>query len=46
MNGALSVFGATLAIFLAMNWGFHTTLFVASATYLAGLASLLVASQP
>ena len=26
MNGALSVLGATLAIFIAMNWGFHATL--------------------
>ena len=36
MNGALSVFGATLAIFIAMNWGFHVTLVVASGTYLIG----------
>ena len=33
MNGALSVLGATLAIFIAMNWGFRVTLFAASATY-------------
>src|SRR4029079_4661421 len=26
MNGALSVLGATLAIFIAMNWGFRITL--------------------
>ena len=26
MNGALSVVGATLAIFIAMNWGFQVTL--------------------
>ena len=36
MNGAFSVVGATLAIFIAMNWGFQITLFAASATYLIG----------
>ena len=40
MNGALSVVGATLAIFIAMNWGFTTTMFVASATYLIAFAAL------
>ena len=42
INGALSVVGATLAIFIAMNWGFQVTLLVASATYLVGLAALLL----
>jgi len=46
MNGALSVLGATLAIFIAMNWGFGMTLLAASATYLLGLAALLAASSP
>ena len=45
MNGALSVLGATLAIFIAMNWGFRVTLLTASGTYLIGLAALLVATQ-
>ena len=45
MNGALSVLGATLAIFIAMNWGFRVTLLTASATYLVGLAALLAATQ-
>jgi hypothetical protein len=40
MNGALSVVGATLAIFIAMNWGFTTTMFVASAAYLVAFAAL------
>jgi hypothetical protein len=44
MNGALSVLGATLAIFIAMNWGFQTTLLVASATYLVGCIAFLFAS--
>ena len=44
MNGALSVLGATLAIFIAMNWGFRVTLLAASATYLVGLASFLSAT--
>jgi hypothetical protein len=46
MNGALSVLGATLAIFIAMNWGFRVTLLAASATYLIGLAALLAATRP
>jgi hypothetical protein len=45
MNGALSVLGATLAIFIAMNWGFGVTLLAAASTYLVGLAAFLVASQ-
>ena len=45
INGALSVLGATLAIFIAMNWGFRVTLFTASATYIVGLAALLTATQ-
>ena len=44
MNGALSVLGATLAIFIAMNWGFRVTLYTASATYLIGLAAFLLAA--
>jgi hypothetical protein len=46
MNGALSVLGATLAIFIAMNWGFRVTLWTAAATYLIGLAALLTATRP
>ena len=34
MNGALSVIGATLAVFIAMNWGFSTTLLVGGGVYL------------
>jgi hypothetical protein len=45
INGALSVLGATLAIFIAMNWGFRVTLLAASATYLVGLTALLSATQ-
>jgi hypothetical protein len=43
INGALSVVGATLAIFIAMNWGFGVTLMAASGTYLFGLIALLSA---
>jgi len=43
INGALSVVGATLAIFIAMNWGFGTTLLSASGIYLIGLIALLAA---
>jgi hypothetical protein len=45
MNGALSVLGATLAIFIAMNWGFRTTLLTASGVYLFGLTAFLAATQ-
>ena len=45
MNGALSVVGATLAIFIAMNWGFRTTLAAAAATYLIGLAAFRQAAS-
>ena len=45
INGALSVLGATLAIFIAMNWGFRMTLITASGTYLIGLLALLTATQ-
>jgi hypothetical protein len=41
MNGALSVVGATLAIFIAMNWGFRTTLLAAAGSYLIGLVALI-----
>jgi hypothetical protein len=37
--------GATLAIFIAMNWGFQATLLAASAAYLVGLATLLGATS-
>ena len=46
MNGALSVVGATLAIVIAMNWGFQVTLLAAAATYLLGLGALLTAARP
>ena len=45
MNGALSVLGATLAIFIAMNWGFRMALLSASATYFIGLVGLLAATS-
>ena len=44
INGALSVVGATLAIFIAMNWGFNTALLAASGAYLVGLCGFLVAT--
>jgi hypothetical protein len=33
MNGAFSVVGATLAVFIAMNWGFSTTFLAAAGVY-------------
>ncbi|HET6955462.1 MAG TPA: hypothetical protein VFI56_02745, partial [Vicinamibacterales bacterium] len=45
INGALSVLGATLAIFIAMNWGFRVTLMTAAVTYLIGLGALLTATR-
>jgi hypothetical protein len=38
INGALSVVGATLAVFIAMNWGFSATLLTGSAAYLGAAA--------
>ena len=46
INGALSVLGATLAIFIAMNWGFRVTLLTATGTYLCGMVAFLLATQP
>jgi hypothetical protein len=45
INGALSVVGATLAIFTAMNWGFNATLLAASGTYVVGLFAFLLATR-
>ena len=38
INGALSVLGATLAVFIAMNWGFSATLLGGGMLYLAASA--------
>lgn len=43
MNGAFSVVGATLAIFVAMNWGFQFTLAAASGIYLSATLALYAA---
>jgi predicted membrane-bound spermidine synthase len=40
MNGAFSVVGATLAVFLAMNWGFSLTLSMAALVYAAAAPTL------
>jgi hypothetical protein len=45
INGALSVLGATVAIFIAMNWGFRLTLLTASVTYLVGFVALVSAAR-
>jgi hypothetical protein len=44
MNGALSVLGATLAVFIAMNWGFSVTLLCGAAVY--SIAAVLVSRAP
>jgi hypothetical protein len=38
MNGALSVLGAILAVFIAMNWGFSVTLACGAAVYACAAA--------
>jgi hypothetical protein len=43
MNGALSVVGTTLAVFIAMNWGFSATLSTGALIYLT--AALLMVRQ-
>src|SRR5687767_2079263 len=40
MNGAFSVIGATLAVFIAMNWGFSVTLVAAALVYLGAAGTL------
>jgi predicted membrane-bound spermidine synthase len=40
LNGAFSVIGATLAVFIAMNWGFSITLLVSAAVYGTAAATL------
>jgi hypothetical protein len=42
LNGALSVVGATLAIFIAMNWGFSTTLIAAAFVYATAAGTLRI----
>jgi hypothetical protein len=44
MNGAFSVVGATLAVFIAMNWGFAVTLLTGAGIYL--LAAAILAARP
>jgi hypothetical protein len=38
INGALSVLGATLAVFIAMNWGFTVTLICGAGVYACAAA--------
>ena len=40
MNGAFSVIGATMAVFIAMNWGFSTTFLAAAGVYGVAVISL------
>jgi hypothetical protein len=40
LNGAFSVIGATLAVFIAMNWGFSTALLTGGAVYVAAAGTL------
>jgi len=40
MNGAFSVVGATLAIFIAMNWGFSMTLLAGALVYVMAAVAL------
>jgi hypothetical protein len=44
MNGALSVMGATAAIFIAMNWGFARTLLAGSIVYVVAIAAMQIAA--
>jgi spermidine synthase len=46
LNGALSVVGATAAIFVAMNWGFAATLRLSAVVYATGLLALLATPGP
>jgi len=44
INGAFSVVGATLAVFIAMNWGFSVTLLIGALVYGAAAQTLRAAS--
>ena len=44
INGAFSVVGATLAVFIAMNWGFSVTLLSAAIVY--ALAAVTLSRSP
>jgi hypothetical protein len=46
MNGAFSVVGATLAVFIAMNWGFSVTLSIGALTYVLAAATLSILGKP
>jgi hypothetical protein len=46
INGALSVVGATLAVFIAMNWGFSATLLIGALIYGAAAQALRAAQCP
>jgi hypothetical protein len=43
LNGAFSVVGATLAVFIAMNWGFSTALITAAFIYATAAGTLRTA---
>jgi hypothetical protein len=43
INGALSVVGATLAVFVAMNWGFSVTLLTGASCYV--LAAVVITTR-
>jgi hypothetical protein len=43
LNGAFSVVGATLAVFIAMNWGFSTALIAAACVYATAAGTLRTA---
>jgi hypothetical protein len=45
LNGALSVVGATVAVFIAMNWGFSATLACGAAVYLATAVTISLATR-
>jgi predicted membrane-bound spermidine synthase len=46
MNGAFSVVGATLAIFIAMNWGFAVTLIAGAVVYLMASVTFSLLPRP
>ena len=46
INGAFSVVGATLAVFIAMNWGFSVTLLIGALVYGAAAQTLRTAATP
>jgi hypothetical protein len=46
MNAALSVMGTTLAVFIAMNWGYWVTLLTGASLYVLAISLVTMSTRP